>query len=809
MSDDLQSDLDQSIRFLEWLRPGGPWVLTAIPAEGGRTTTVTLSDPGDTRAWLAERSGKLNLYFAVNPLRANTDKKAKKEDVAELAFLHVDVDPRKGEDLAQEQRRALKVLQDFRPAPSAIIFSGGGYQGFWRLDEPLYLGGAEAQIAEAEAYNRQLEIVLGGDHCWNVDRIMRIPGTINVPDAKKRGRGRTETMATIVNLTDAAYPLHDFTPAPEVQSAKGATSSARVKISGNLPRLKDMDELPEAVTQRTRMLIVQGDDPDDPTRYGSKSEVMWAVVCELVRAGCDDDTIAAVLLDPDLGISDHPLRQKRSVEYVARQIERARDEVAMAEIDPKGRRVLDPAAPFATATRLHAEIFPTAIHWNGDFLEYHLGAYRAAEDASIRSALWKALEGACIRRTKKDGVEFAPFKPGTAHVNAVLDALRGVVHQPADRMAPPVWLNGDGPLPGEIVSCRNGLLHVPTSQLLPTTPRFFTRNALEIDFDVDAAAPVEWLRFVEQVFPDPLAAALLQEWLGYLLLPDVSQQKILLLVGPPRSGKGVIQHVITALVGPKSVCAPSTNSLGGNSVGALQPLIGATVAFLTDARFGGRAEKVAITANLLAISSGDRMTIDRKYRDPWEGCLNARLVVMSNELPGLRDNSPALANRFTPLMLEQSFLGREDHGLASRIIGNELPGVLVWALEGWRRLRARGRFLLPVASEEAIAEILDLGSPVAAFVNSRCDLGDGRSVEKEQLYRAYKVWCEGTGQHAVAPNVFSRDLSTATGGKVRPSKTRVGAQDGARVPVFIGIGLRDDPDVASSDGDGRWELLPY
>lgn len=216
-------------------------------------------------------------------------------------------------------------------------------------------------------------------------------------------------------------------------------------------------------------------------------------------------------------------------------------------------------------------------------------------------------------------------------------------------------------------------------------------------------------------------------------------------------------------------------------MGALQPLIGTTVAFLSDARFGGRSDKVAITANLLAISAGDPMTIDRKHKAAWTGRLATRLVIMSNELPSLRDNSPALANRFTPLILERSFLGREDVGLAGRIIANELPGVLLWALEGWRRMRERGHFALPAASEEAIAEILDLGSPVAAFVNARCELGEGKSVETDALYRAYKAWCEATEQHAVAPNVFGRDLGTATGGKVKRVKTRVGARDGGRV----------------------------
>lgn len=336
------SDINESLRFLKWLRPGGPWVLTAIPVEGGRTETETFTEEAKAAAWLTRLSGKQNLYFSVNPLRQATDKKAKKEDVAELAFLHVDVDPRKGEDLAQEQARAIRVLEEFSPAPSAIIFSGGGYQAFWRLAEPLFVGGDVNRISDSEAYNRQLEIVLGGDHCWNIDRIMRIPGTINIPDEKKRKRGRTETLATIVSLTGEAYGLEDFTPAPEVQASRGSSPN-RVNISGNLPRLKDLDELPEQVTPRTRMLIVQGDDPDDPTRYGSKSEVMWAVTCELVRAGCDDDVIASVLLDPDFGISDHPLRQKRSVEYVARQIERAREEV----VEPMLRKLNEQHAVIA------------------------------------------------------------------------------------------------------------------------------------------------------------------------------------------------------------------------------------------------------------------------------------------------------------------------------------------------------------------------------------------------------------------------------------------------------------------------------
>lgn len=129
-------------------------------------------------------------------------------------------------------------------------------------------------------------------------------------------------------------------------------------LPSDLPRA-NLETLPAAVTPRTRMLIVQGDDPDDPKRYASKSEVMWAVTCDLIRAACKDEQIAAVLLDPDLDVSDHPRRQKRSVEYVERQIERAREEVAepmLRELNDKHFAVGSIGGKFRVAFKGRSEI---------------------------------------------------------------------------------------------------------------------------------------------------------------------------------------------------------------------------------------------------------------------------------------------------------------------------------------------------------------------------------------------------------------------------------------------------------------------
>lgn len=328
-----------AVQFLQAWSPEGPWVLTSIVPDGGRTTTVTFQ-AGQSREvidWLEERQGRQNIYFTVNPVMRPMSSKPKKIDIKGMQAIHVDVDPRVGEELEAERERALRLLREFKPAPTVIIDSGGGFQGFWLLDQEQRTDGSEERAAELEAYNLQVEVLLQADACHNIDRIMRLPGTVNVPGEKKRKKGRKEALATVVDVDwSRIYSLKQFTPAARVQTpGPGGGGGPQVKLSGNLPRLDSLDDLPDTVSSRTKMLIVNGDDPDDPTKYPSRSEVLFAVLCELVRAGVDDDMIAACILDPDYGISGHVLEQPRPQQYAARQIQRAHEEA----IDPWLRRL--------------------------------------------------------------------------------------------------------------------------------------------------------------------------------------------------------------------------------------------------------------------------------------------------------------------------------------------------------------------------------------------------------------------------------------------------------------------------------------
>ena len=316
-------------------------------------------------------------------------------------------------------------------------------------------------------------------------------------------------------------------------------------------------------------------------------------------------------------------------------------------------------------------------HHNGAFYRYTGTHYTEFDNDGLRSEVWHLLDSAYC---ESQSGPLGPFKPSSRRVAEVIDALKAATYLPTT--SAPTWLgDGSNPPPDEVLSCQNGLLHLPTrTGSLPHTPNFFTQTALPFAYDPDAPAPTSWLSFLNSIWPnDPDAIRTLQEIFGYCLTSDTKQQKIFLIVGPKRSGKGTIGRVLTALLGQENVASPTLSSLGSNF--GLAPLIGKLVAIISDARLGGKADLQVIAERLLSISGEDGLTIDRKYLPAWTGRLWTRFLILTNELPRLTDASGALASRFITLVMTESFYGREDHGLESRLAA-ELPASSIGPSKG-------------------------------------------------------------------------------------------------------------------------------
>jgi len=449
------------------------------------------------------------------------------------------------------------------------------------------------------------------------------------------------------------------------------------------------------------------------------------------------------------------------------------------------RMVFNPKDPLPIArkfagTHYMDDITPTLHHYQDDFYAWNGVTYSEQSIRTVRAEIYTMLENA----QRFSGDEMKPYQPNASRVSDVLDALKAVTHLRGYSTVP-TWLDGrEDPPAHEILPCRNGLLHLSTSRLLPPTPKFFGMNAVDFDYDPHAPEPDAWISFLDSLWPDdPEAIDTLQELFGYALTTDTAQQKAFLIVGPKRSGKGTIGRILKALVGIANVAAPTLSGLSTN-FGPAQ-LIGKQLAVIADARLSGRADQQVIAERLLSISGEDLQTIDRKHREAWTGTLPTKFLILTNELPRITDSSGALASRFIVLTLTQSFYGQEDHALTGNLLA-ELPGILNWAIEGWRRLNERGYFQQPQSSADAIDELEDLGSPISAFVKDRCIVEAGRQVAIDRLFEAWKAWCEFQSRDKPGTKqTFGRDLKAALPG-IKTARPR---EDGARSRAYEGIDL--------------------
>jgi putative DNA primase/helicase len=455
---------------------------------------------------------------------------------------------------------------------------------------------------------------------------------------------------------------------------------------------------------------------------------------------------------------------------------------AKMAVEPTRHELPPPSDPMSVARALLAERHTVAgtltlRHWRGQWWRWEGDKWVEVEDREVRAEAYGFTEHAFYMTAE----EPRDWDPTRSKIINLLEAMMAIVHLPAD-VAQPSWLD-DTEVSGAVVSCANGLLEVQSRELRPHSPAYFNGVSVPFDYDPDALDAERWAEFLEGLWGEDVdQVKALQEWFGYVISGRTDHHKILLIVGPTRAGKGVICRLLMALVGRQNVAGPTLSSLRGDF--GLQPLLGKPLAVVSDARLTGRDSNLVVE-RLLSVSGEDTITVNRKYKDQWTGKLPSRFMICSNELPSLGDASGAIAGRFVTLLLERSFLGKEDLEL-ERALHRELGGVLNWALDGLTGLETQGRFTTPAASEVAYQTLLDLASPVSAFLRDQCHTGVDLRVTVAELWGAWKRWCEDNGHPHRSKQIFGRDLRAAV-----PTlrMIREGGR-GAQHRIYVGIGLR-------------------
>lgn len=278
---------------------------------------------------------------------------------------------------------------------------------------------------------------------------------------------------------------------------------------------------------------------------------------------------------------------------------------------------------------------------------------------------------------------------------------------------------------------------------------------LSCAFDENAKA-TEFDKFLSQVLPDEAVRKYVQEYIGYTLLPDCRFQRAQFWLGSGANGKSTLAEIVGAL--HERPIALQLDALDGfNLIG----LLDASLVYVDETPARINEQK------LKAIISGGMIQIDRKYREPLNVRPTAKIIICGNIIPAVSDQSHGFWRRLPIIPFTQSFGESQiDPMLAKRIIKNEMSGVLNWALEGLRRLLARGRFgEAPEAVLNAIAGGKTQSNSVMGwwYSNEDHEVHQDASNAKDDVFDSYKIWCIKNNMSPVSSPKFWMRLKDVAG----------------------------------------------
>jgi len=399
----------------------------------------------------------------------------------------------------------------------------------------------------------------------------------------------------------------------------------------------------------------------------------------------------------------------------------------------------------------------TLASWRNDFYQWIAGRWERVTDAEIDLRIAKHLqvhnEGMSVLMGETPKVTISRNLIANIRMNLAARVLRPEIRSLN------VWDNvtQDASI---TLSMTNGLLVIRRdgrAELISHSPDYFTVVRLPYDYD-PAAECALWHGFLRDVM---LKRAdyilLLQQWLGYLLRPDLRLQKFLLLVGEGANGKTVFSEVVQALLGIEN-CSQVPISRFGNPFTLINTL-GKMLNVTTEGV--GLIEEVAETT-LKAFTDGSRMTFERKFKDPVSDTPTAKVMICTNDLPRFGDKSQAIWRRILLVPFDKTVAEEQQIDTLANDLKKELPGLLNWAIEGLINLNAAGRFTVPENSKSMLEQYRQDSNPARAFLlENYAPANNEEYIGCKALYDEYKRWCDQGNYRPLGDRMFGKEVRRA------------------------------------------------
>ena len=295
----------------------------------------------------------------------------------------------------------------------------------------------------------------------------------------------------------------------------------------------------------------------------------------------------------------------------------------------------------------------------------------------------------------------------------------------------------------------DGLLDWDSGQIIPWNPNYYTTISYNINYDPTADCP-RFEQYLSEWLPDINVRKVVQEYIGYCLIPNTKFRKALFLYGKGSNGKSMLLEFLQKFF-KEHLSTLSYDNLFSRFGPA--NLKGKLVNIYDDTTVSFTKE----TSNLKNMIAGGQLEAEFKGKDHFTFINVARMIFSSQETPKTSDHSDAwygrwffvkFPNKFKPSNLKKTEI--------QKALSEELPGIFNWMIAGLKRLMAQDGFSDSEALFISSQEYRGQNDSVAMFMTNMCVYDKSHSgTTINTLYKIYNVWAEYEGLRPLSKRTFA------------------------------------------------------
>lgn len=300
----------------------------------------------------------------------------------------------------------------------------------------------------------------------------------------------------------------------------------------------------------------------------------------------------------------------------------------------------------------------------------------------------------------------------------------------------------------------DGMVDWQNNELVPWDPQVKTTIAFDINYDKDATCP-RFEKYLSEWLPDEDVRMVIQEYLGYCLIPNTNYRKALFLYGKGKNGKSMLIEFLQDFFGEHSATLSYDGLFSRFGPSQLKDKL---VNIFDDTNVSFTKE-TSIAKNLIA---GGSISAEYKGRDMFHFQNVARLIYSSQETPRTSDNTVAWRDRWFFVKFPNEF--RPSNKIKTEIqtaLKEERAGIFNWMIEGLRRLMANDDFTPSETLKCSTIEYQSQNDSVAQFIHNVCtyDVTTTKKISIADLYKIYGIWAEHESLRTVSKKVFTQRVA--------------------------------------------------